>query len=309
MRYLVTGASGFVGKHLCARLHKEGHEVFTICRDEAPAKYVNSVRGSIEDSATVKRAISEFQPNFIFHLAAQSKVGVASRDPIGTWESNVRGTYTLLNEVGSIPTTVASSDHCYGNNDSGKPYVETDAVAAHGIYDTSKACTDLIAQCYQKMGKNISIARCGNIYGPGDKDLSRIIPSFINDAISRGTIRVLSDGTPKREYVYISDAIDAYMLISGRSAGIYNVSGQEHSALEIAEFVRDLFEHYNFDNEIGMQKTYIEILGKRGKDEIDSLTLNGQKIHDLGFVNKRDIEWGLKNTAKWWMGETVPDHV
>jgi CDP-glucose 4,6-dehydratase len=215
---LITGATGFVGGAIAKRLLRDGDKVVALCRDGNPPDGCEVVRGELEDLKTCERAIVNYRPDVIYHLGAQAIVQHANQDPWSTFESNVRGTYNLLEAFRRhgryARMIVASSDKAYGEMESGRPYQEDDRLEGRGPYDCSKSCTDLIAQSY-KMHYNlpICVVRAGNIYGPDDSDSTRIIPATI-DAILNGEAPVIrSDGTPTRDYLYIDDAVDAYLSV------------------------------------------------------------------------------------------------
>lgn len=218
--YVVTGATGFVGGHLARELMEMGHRVVALVRDGTPPEGCDVVRGELEDLRTCERLVVGSRCDGVFHLAAQAIVGVGVRDPFGTFESNVRGTYNLLEacrrHLHHQPIVVASSDKAYGELRShGTPgkvgYLETDPLDGRSPYDCSKSCTDLIAQSYAwTYNLNLAIVRAGNIYGPGDTDLSRIVPSVVDDIVNERQPRVMSDGTPVRDYLYVADATAGY---------------------------------------------------------------------------------------------------
>ena len=311
-RYLVTGASGFVGGHLARALFRKGHPVATILRDGDVMEGIEVFRGSVEDRDVVRRALSKFKPDGVFHLAAQAKVEPANLDPMGTWESNIRGTYTLLNEVMSgqqCPVVVASSDHAYGmDHDNLHPIDENEPVGAGGIYDTSKACTDLIAQTYGRLGLSVSIVRCGNIYGPCDRDMTRIVPSLISDIMNGRAPTLRSDGTPVRDYLFVSDAINGYAAVMGdahlrsdRRASIFNLSaGNPLSAHDVAQKLIKTWLTYTGYVYNSIQP--IAILGTR-TGEINHLSLDSSLARKtLAWYPDTNIEKGLTETICWWRG-------
>lgn len=216
MRALVTGATGFVGGRLAVRLLERGDQVVTLCRDGDPPAGCEVVRGELEDLRTCERAINEHQPDMIFHLAAQAIVPHAKRDPFSTLETNVRGTYNLLeayrrHRKHRSTLVVASSDKAYGELRE-RAYYEDDPLAGRGPYDVSKSCTDLIAQSYAfEYHIPIGVVRAGNIYGPGDSDKTRIIPTIVDSLTKGNPVEILSDGSPIRDYIWIDDVVDGYL--------------------------------------------------------------------------------------------------
>lgn len=240
--YLITGATGFVGGTLARSLLKGGHVVTALVRDGQPPEGCRVVRGPLEDMQAVERAVVESKPDGVFHLGAQAIVGHAKRDPFSTFESNVRGTYNLLEAVRRydrmVPTVVASSDKAYGETkvsaNGREPYQEGDALEGRGFYDCSKSCTDLIAQSYACSGMRVAVVRAGNIYGPGDYNMSRVVPSVIDDLINYRQMVIRSDGKSTRDYLYIDDAVAAYRSVEMYLAVAATGSGHHHMAFNVA---------------------------------------------------------------------------
>lgn len=259
-RVFVTGATGIVGSWLVRDLLAHGANVAVLVRDADPqSEFLRSgdiqrctvFNGIVEDLWTVERAISLHEAEYVFHLAAQTIVGVAQRNPFTTFESNVRGTYNLLEACRMHASmvrgvVVASSDKAYGEVDA-LPYVETMPLQGRHPYEVSKSCTDLIASSYShSYGVPVTIARCGNIYGGGDLNWSRIVPGTIRSVLrgERPTLR--SDGASRRDYIYVKDVARAYMLL-GERAGDSGVRG----------------EAFNFSDESPL--TVLDIVGAIGR--------------------------------------------
>ena len=227
-RVLVTGATGLVGSWLARELLGVGAEVVALIRDwDQRSEFFRSgliahtsvVSGQLENLATLERALVEHQIDTVFHLGAQTIVGAALRSPLETFESNIRGTYNLLEACRRHTdlverVVVASSDKAYGTSDR-LPYTEAMPPLGRYPYDVSKSCADLIAQAYHHTyGVPVAIARCGNIYGGGDLNWSRVIPGTIR-SLHFGTRPLLrSDGSCTRDYVYVEDAVAAYMRMA-----------------------------------------------------------------------------------------------
>src|SRR5579871_5837836 len=212
----VTGATGLVGVWLVKRLLGAGADVVCLVRDWVPQseaarshdiERVNVVRGDVRDQATLERVIGEYEVDTVFHLAAQTIVGIANRNPISTFETNIAGTWALLEAVRRNPTVkavvVASSDKAYGSARK-LPYIETTPLMGEHPYDVSKSCADLIAQCYARTWNTpVAITRCGNFFGGGDLNWNRVVPGTIR-AIHRGERPVVrSDGKFIRDYIYV----------------------------------------------------------------------------------------------------------
>ena len=224
---LVTGASGVVGSWLVKELLSQGATVVALLRDELPDSellrsgqiaLVTKIRGGLEDLRLLQRTLAEYEVDVIFHLGAQTQVMTADRDPLGTLEANVRGTYNLLEAMRSAapraPTVIASSDKAYGHAES-LPYTESHPLAGRGVYDASKSAADLIAAAYGRtFNLPIGIARCGNVYGGGDLNWARLVPGTIRSLL-RGERPILrSDGRPRRDYLYVRDAAGAYLRVA-----------------------------------------------------------------------------------------------
>jgi len=227
-KVLVTGATGLVGAWLVRALLERGADVVALVRDHDPQSELyrsgdllrtTVVDGAVQDLATMERALNHHRVDTVFHLAAQTQVRCAYRDPFETWESNVRGTYTLLEAcrrhrdlVERI--VVASSDKAYGEAKV-LPYTEDTPLEARFPYDTSKLCTDVIARSYfATYGLPVVIARCGNIYGGGDLNWDRIVPGTIRSLLRGERPVIRSDGTLVRDYVYVKEVVDAYLLLA-----------------------------------------------------------------------------------------------
>lgn len=223
MRVLVTGTTGFIGGALARRLRHDGHAVTAFTRGRTPPDGCRPVFGQLEDLASLERAVVAAEPDAVFHLAAQAIVPYAKRDPWAAFEANVRGTYNLLEAVRrhapDVACVVASSDKAYGVLDWGpdgwhRAYDERDPLQGRGPYDCSKSCADLIAQSYAaEYGLRVGIVRAGNVYGPGDTNPTRLIPSIVRDIIRGVEIRILSDGSPVRDYLHIDDAVGGYLAV------------------------------------------------------------------------------------------------
>lgn len=225
-RVAVTGGTGFVGAHLVAALTGLGSTV-TVLRRDHPAispiaggwrDMVGYVDGRVEDEPLMERLLGEYEIQTVFHLAAQSQVGVANRSPLSTFEANVAGTWAVLEAVRRSPTVtavvVASSDKAYGDQPS-LPYREDMPLLPVHAYDVSKACADLIAGSYASdFGVPAVVTRCGNFFGPGDLNWQRLVPG-VSRALVRGERPVIrSDGTLTRDYLYVADGVRAYLQLA-----------------------------------------------------------------------------------------------
>lgn len=313
---LVTGAQGFIGSWLAERLLDEGARVVVPRRDVHPdARFVTDglaercdvVLADLVDYTALMRVINEYSVDAVFHLGAQTIVGTANRSPLSTFETNIRGTYNLLEACRAVGVVgspiarivVASSDKAYGPH-SELPYTESFALQPRYPYDVSKACTDLLARSYaDTYGLPVAVTRLANVYGGGDLNWSRVVPDTAR-ALARGDRPVIrSDGTPERDYIYVEDAVDAYLAIAasldreelwGRAwnAG----AGEPRSVMEV---VTRLIEVSGRDAEP-------DIRGEgTPHGEIDRQFLDSTAIRDeLGWCPRWDLGQGLRATWDWY---------
>ena len=224
---LVTGATGLVGSWLTRRLHEAGADVVCLVRDWVPQselvrsrtlEQVKVVRGDVCDRGAIERALGEYEVEIVFHLAAQTIVGIANRNPVSTFESNIQGTWNLLEACRRTPAirsiVVASSDKAYGAQDE-LPYSESTPLAGRHPYDVSKSCADLIARTYaETYGLPLAVTRCGNFFGGGDLNWNRIVPGTIRSVLRHEPPLIRSDGQYVRDYFYVEDGAAAYMLLA-----------------------------------------------------------------------------------------------
>lgn len=247
--------------------------------------------------------LAEHRPRTIFHLAAQTQVGVANRDPLATWETNIRGTYMLLEAVreygAAEAVVVASSDKAYGAHDE-LPYREDFALKPAYPYDVSKAATDMIARSYAATyGLPVAVTRLANVYGPGDVNWARLIPDTAR-ALVRGERPVIrSDGTPERDYLYVEDAAGAYLAVADSLADpahhgrAWNAGSGE--PVPVLDVVRRLIEISGRDVEPDIQGTGVP------HGEIDRQYLDSTAIREeLGWTPKWDLDSGLRAAWDWY---------
>jgi CDP-glucose 4,6-dehydratase len=308
---LVTGATGLLGSWLTRRLIEARAEVVCLVRDWTPRSEllrgglldsVTVVRGDLCDREVVERVVGEYEVNTVMHVAAQAIVGIANRNPISTFESNIRGTWNVLEACRRSPTVqavvVASSDKAYGDQRN-LPYTEEAPLAGRNPYDVSKACADMIAYSYAKsFGLPVAITRCGNFYGGGDLNWNRIVPSTIRSAVRGERPVIRSDGQYIRDYFYVEDGAAAYMLLAQHLHGRPELRGAA----------------YNFSNEL--QITVLDlvrrILGSMGSDlepEVRNEASNEIRCQYLSAAKARkDLDWkplftleeGLERTITWY---------
>ena len=315
---LVTGAQGFIGGWLAERLLDEGARVVVPRRDEGSDSRFRSegvearcevVAADLTDYAAVTRVLNEHEVTAVFHLAAQTIVGTANRSPLSTWESNIRGTYTLLEACRSaaavaVPVeriVVASSNKVYGDQED-MPYREVSRLAAKYPYDVSKACTDLIAASYATTyGLPVAIGRLANVYGGGDMNFSRLVPGTFRALLDGERPVVRSDGSPERDWFHVDDAVDAYLLM-GRSLDRPEMRGRAWNAgsgrgVSVLELVRTLTRVSGLDVEP-------DVRGKGTPEgEIAREVLDATAIRtELGWDARVELDEGLRRAWGWYEG-------
>ena len=309
---LVTGGQGFVGAWLVERLLGEGARVVVPRRDAEPesrfaregleARCVVALC-DLSDHDSLVRLLNEHEVRVVFHLAAQTIVGTANRSPLSTFEANVRGTWNLLEacrELGGVERiVVASSDKAYGAQ-AELPYREDSPLLAVHPYDVSKACADLIARSYAaSYGLPLAVTRLANVYGPGDFNWSRIVPDTAR-ALVRGERPVIrSDGTPERDYLYVDDAVEAYLAVAS-SLDREELWGRAWNAgcdepVPVLELVRKLIEVSDRDLEP-------DVRGKgTPQGELDRQWLDSSAIRrELGWEPGVDLAEGLRRSWDWY---------
>ncbi|MFL7790708.1 MAG: NAD-dependent epimerase/dehydratase family protein, partial [Anaerolineae bacterium] len=223
----VTGCAGFLGSWLSIALVEAGASVVGLIRDQVPFSQlrrsgyldrVTIVHGDVTDYEMVERVLNEYEIDAVFHLAAQTIVPIANRAPLSTFETNVKGTWTVLEAARRSPTvtrlTVASSDKAYGVHET-LPYVEDAPLLGCHPYDVSKTCADILARAYfATYDLPVAVTRCANLYGGGDLNWNRIVPGTVRSLIRGERPVIRSDGTLLRDYLYVRDAVHAYMTLA-----------------------------------------------------------------------------------------------
>lgn len=307
----VTGASGLVGGWLVKALLAQYADVVCLIRDWVPRselvhagllERVKVVRGDLRDQATLERALGEYEVDTVFHLAAQTIVGVANRNPVATFEANIGGTWALLEACRRSPLVkqivVASSDKAYGDQDI-LPYDEQTPLRGRHPYDVSKSCADLIAHTYaNSYDLPVAITRCGNFYGGGDLNWNRIVPGTIRSILRGEPPIIRSDGHYVRDYFYVEDGALAYMLLAEQLASRPALRG----------------EAFNFSNELQIDVLSLvqEIMGLMGatlapvirneaSHEIRHQYLSAAKAHALlDWQPHYSLAAGLQKTIAWY---------
>jgi CDP-glucose 4,6-dehydratase len=308
---LVTGATGLLGGWLTRRLREHGAAVVCLVRDWVPQcelvrsgliESVAVVRGELEDRALLERALGEYEIETVFHLAAQTIVGIANRNPVSTFESNIRGTWNLLEACRRSPkvraVVVASSDKAYGDQPA-LPYSEDMPLQGRHPYDVSKSCADLIAQSYaHTFGLPVAVTRCGNFYGGGDLNWNRIVPGTIRSIVRGERPVIRSDGQYVRDYFYIEDGAAAYMLLAERLASDPALRGQafnfsNESQISVVELVQLILR--KMDSGLAP-----EILNQP-LNEIRHQFLSAERAHRvLQWHPQFTLEDGLERTIQWY---------
>lgn len=306
MNILITGSAGFLGSMLTIHELDRGNRVIGLIR-EHNHKTKNEhwrkgilVQGDLLDSDLIKRIISDYEIDTVYHLAAQSIVRIANTNPLYCFQNNVIGTANVLEAVRQINPKIkvvcASSDKAYGEHET-LPYQEDFALKAGDPYSTSKACGDLVAQSYAKTyGLNVNIIRSANIYGPGDMNLSRIIPNTIL-RIKKGQKPQIYSGVMEfvREFVYVDDVCRAYQLVSekGVPGEAYNVgTGEEFKVSELIELICRQMDWV--DGIDVVEKSF---------PEIKTQYLSNDKIVNLGWLPTVLLEDGIKKTIAWYLAQ------
>ena len=308
----VTGASGLLGSWLVRALVQRGERVTVLQRDRAPRSAlaldgtldtVEVVHGDLTDSGLVARALGEYEVDTVFHLAAQTIVGTANRSPLATFESNVRGTWILLEACrlheGTERVVVAASDKAYGASAT-LPYREDQPLDPRYPYDVSKAATDMIARSYwHTFGLPVAVTRFANLYGGGDLNRSRLIPEAIGAALAGRAPIIRSDGTPERDFLYVEDAVEAYLGLAGALDGdgargeAFNAGGGEPHA--VGDVVARICAIAGTD-------VAPDIRGDgTPAGEIDRQYVDPAKLRALtGWAPRVGLDEGLRRTVDWY---------
>jgi CDP-glucose 4,6-dehydratase len=309
---LVTGATGLLGSHLVRALLDRHAHVIALVRDGIPQSLFHgwgldqkavSVRGDLTDLPLLKRLLAEYEVNTIFHLGAQTLVGTAFDDPVATFESNIKGTWNILEAARQrgpkmLRVLIASSDKAYGNLE-GQSYSESTALQGRYPYDVSKSCADLLAQSYHHTyGLPVAITRCGNFFGAGDLNYSRLIPGTIRDVLAGRPPVIRSDGKFIRDYLYIEDGVGAYLQLAealvekNLFGNAFNFSyGLKLSALEVVQKILVALQRPD------LQPTILNT----ARAEIPVQTLNADKARQLlQWQPHFGFDAGLRRTLDWY---------
>ena len=312
---LVTGCTGLLGSWVTEALVNAGANVVGLIRDMVPHSRLAScgiydritvVRGQIEDHPLLERTVNEYQVQTVFHLAAQTIVGIGNESPLSTFETNIRGTWNLLEACRSISwvkeVVVASSDKAYGEHDE-LPYDEDTPLMGRHAYDVSKSCADMLSQAYFKSYQlPVCVTRFGNLFGAGDGNFDRLIPGTIRSVIRNESPIIRSDGKFSRDYIYVEDAAQAYLLLAERMSKdaaalgeAFNFSYENpQNALEVVHQILSL---------MGREDLQPTILGS-AQNEIPHQYLSAVKARKkLDWRPNFNFEAGLKRTISWYVSQ------
>ncbi len=307
----VTGGTGLLGSWLLRRLVDHGADVVCLVRDWVPQseavrsgvlERVRVVRGDVRDQALLERSLGEYEIDSVLHLAAQTIVGVANRNPVSTFETNIGGTWALLEAARRSPLVksivIASSDKAYGDHER-LPYEESAALQGAHPYDVSKSCADLISHAYAvSYGLPVAVTRCGNFYGGGDLNWNRLIPGTIRSVLRNARPVIRSDGKSIRDYLYVEDGADAYL----------------HLARALRERPELAGEAFNFSTEqqltvLDVTQRVLQAMGSplepdvrnEAENEIRHQYLSAAKARTrLGWTPRYTIDDGLGLTIDWY---------
>jgi CDP-glucose 4,6-dehydratase len=307
----VTGCTGLLGSWLTMALIECGAHVVGLVRDQVPRsnlawsgfiQQTTIVHGDVTDYAVVERALGEYEIDTVFHLAAQTIVGIANRNPLSTFETNIKGTWTVLEACRRSPlvthVVVASSDKAYGNQDQ-LPYEESAPLQGRHPYDVSKSCADLIAQAYAvTYNLPVTITRCGNFYGGGDLNWNRIVPGTIKSVLEGKRPVIRSDGQMVRDYLYVEDAVAGYMTLAEKleepavRGQAFNFGMNDpKSVLEIVQAIIAISDYPELE----------PIILNEASNEIPRQYLCSEKTNDsLGWRPAFTLEEGLRRTMAWY---------
>jgi CDP-glucose 4,6-dehydratase len=307
----ITGATGLVGSWLVKKLIEAEADIVCLVRDWVPQSElvranlidkVKVVRGDVRDQADLERILGEHEIDTVIHLAAQTIVGIANRNPVSTFESNIQGTWSLLEACRRSPlvkqVVIASSDKAYGDQEI-LPYDETTPLQGQHPYDVSKSCADLISYSYAKVyNLPVVITRCGNFYGGGDLNWNRIVPGTIRSVLRGQRPIIRSDGTFIRDYFYVEDGAAAYMFLAEKLAEKPELKGEAFNfsneiQITVSELTTRILRAMNSDLQPDIRN--------EASNEIKHQYLSAQKARTmLGWSPLFDLEEGLERTIDWY---------
>lgn len=310
-RVFVTGCTGFLGSWLTTSLVNSGADVIGLVRDRVPNSLlvrsgvinnITVIEGDIVDYHKLERILAEYEIDTIFHLAAQTIVTIANRAPLSTFETNIKGTWTLLEAARRNPTVkhivVASSDKAYGPHEE-LPYREDMALLGSHPYDVSKSCADLLSRAFANTyDLPLIVTRFANIYGGGDLNWNRIVPGSIRSVLRGGRPIIRSDGSPKRDYIFVDDAVSGYM-IAAESARKDSVRGQTFNfgldkPISVIDIVETIIKQSKYPD---LQPEILDQI----ENEIRDQFLDSNKAWKLlGWRPQFSLDEGIRKTINWY---------
>lgn len=308
---LVTGCTGILGSWLTAALVERDADVIGLVRDWVPQSQlvlsgtyqrIKVVRGDVTDYALIERTLAEYEVDSVFHLAAQTIVPIANRNPLSTFETNIKGTWLLLEAARRVKSVkrvvVASSDKAYGAHER-LPYTENAPLLACHPYDVSKACAEMLARTYAvTYDLPVGITRCANLYGGGDLNWNRIVPGTMRSVIDGERPVIRSDGSPVRDFLFVQDAVAGYLRLA-MALDDPNCRGetcnfgmdQPKSVLEIVQAIIDISDHPEIE----------PIILDEAPNEIQAQYLSSEKARRLlGWEPAFSLEEALGETFEWY---------
>lgn len=310
-RVFITGCTGLLGSWLTDALLDMGADVVGLVRDHVPQSnlvrsgmmdQISVVHGQLCDYNLLERTLAEYEIEVVFHLAAQTIVTIANRAPLSTFETNIRGTYMLLEAARRNPTVrgmvVASSEKAYGEQ-TAMPYHEAAALHGRHPYDVSKSCADLISQCYaHSYDLPVIITRFANLYGGGDLNWNRILPGTIRSVLLGERPIIRSDGTFKRDFVYVKDAVRGYLMAAEQvvrpelHGEAFNFGmGHSESALDIVKTIIRVSDYPELE----------PIILNEVRNEVQDQFMNSEKASRLlGWEPQYTLASGLAETMAWY---------
>jgi len=307
----VTGATGLVGGWLVKRLVEAGAEVTCLVRDWVPQSMVlrggvvdrvNVVRGDVRDQALLERVLGEYEIDTVLHLAAQTIVGIANRNPVSTLETNVAGTWALLEACRRSPrvrqVVLASSDKAYGDQEH-LPYDESTPLQGRHPYDVSKSCADLIGQMYARsFDVPVVVTRCGNFFGGGDLNWNRLVPGTIRSVLRGERPIIRSDGHYVRDYFYVEDGAEAYALLAEKLADDRTLAGaafnfSNEAQVSVLDLVRKILDLMGSDLQPEVRN---EASGEIRRQYLSAALARER----LGWKPRFSLDEGLLRTIDWY---------
>ncbi len=304
----ITGGEGFIGSWIAKTLVEAGSNVTCLIRDKTAESRlelhsirnrINIVNGTVEDYRLVERSLADYDVEYCLHLAAQSIVGIANKSPVPTLQVNIQGTWNVLEAARllGVKVVVASSDKAYGTHEK-LPYTEEMCLIGRAPYEVSKSCADLLAQSYwHTYGLKVAVTRCGNVYGGGDFNWNRIVPGTIRSLIMGEDIIIRSDGKFERDYIYVKDAVNAYLTLA-ENIEKKGVTGQAfnfgtETPISVVELVNKMVA-------ISGKKVQPKILNE-AKNEILRQYLSSEKARKvLEWQPQVQLDQGLKEAYRWY---------